>query len=133
MARRVDQVERVAVAVRCTVFEAHGVGLDGDAALALDIHRIEQLLLHVAVGHGAGGLDQPVGQGGFPVVDMGDDGEIADARGIGHAIAADSTLLSERASVCGSAAASAAAAAFNRDHPETAVSTPAENWPISPV
>jgi hypothetical protein len=48
-------------------------------------------------------------------------------------IAADSTLLSERASVCGSAAASAAAAAFNRDHPETAVSTPAENWPISPV
>ena len=26
----------------------------------------------------AGGLDQPVGQGGFPMVDMGDDGEVAD-------------------------------------------------------
>jgi hypothetical protein len=30
-------------------------------------------------------LDQPVGEGGFPVVDMGDDGEVADAGEVGHA------------------------------------------------
>ena len=37
-------------------------------------------------GDGAGGLDQPVGQRGLAVVDMGDDREVADAvqRGVGH-------------------------------------------------
>ncbi len=85
VARRVDQVEDVGLAVARGVFDAHGVGLDGDAALALDVHRVEELLLHVAFGDGAGELDQPVGQGGFPVVDMGDDGEIADVREVGHA------------------------------------------------
>jgi hypothetical protein len=48
-----------------------------------------KLLLHVALGHGAGQLDQPVGERGFPVVDMGDDGEVADAGGVGHARACD--------------------------------------------
>ena len=32
----------------------------------------------------AGDLDQPVGQGGFAMVDMGDDGKIADLGEIGH-------------------------------------------------
>ena len=60
------------------VFEAHGLRLDGDAALALDIHAVEDLLGHLARREGAGGLDQPVGKRRFPVVDMGHDGEIAD-------------------------------------------------------
>ena len=33
---------------------------------------------------GAGELDQPVGQGGFAMVDMGDDGEVADFGQVGH-------------------------------------------------
>jgi hypothetical protein len=84
VAGRVDEVQDIGVAVLRGVFDADGVGLDGDAALALDIHAVEQLLLHVALGHGAGQLDQPVGEGGFPVVDMGDDGEVADAGEVGH-------------------------------------------------
>ena len=60
------------------VFQAHGLRLDGDAALALDVHRIEHLLLHLARFEPAGELDQPVGQRRLAVVDMGDDGEIAD-------------------------------------------------------
>jgi hypothetical protein len=60
------------------VDQAHGVGLDGDAALALDIHRIEHLLLHLALLERAGHLDEPVGERRFAVVDMGDDGEVAD-------------------------------------------------------
>jgi hypothetical protein len=78
VAGRVDEVQDIGVAVLGGVFDADGVGLDGDAALPLDIHGVEQLLLHVALGHGAGQLDQPVGERGFPVVDMGDDGEVAD-------------------------------------------------------
>ena len=80
----VDEVEDVELAVLGGVFEADGLGLDGDAALALDVHRVEELLLHLAVGDGAGRLDQPVGERRLAVVDVGDDGEVADMRGVGH-------------------------------------------------
>ena len=78
VAGRVHQVEDVGLAVLGLVVEPHRLRLDGDAALALDIHRIEHLLDHVARRHRAGGLDQPVGERRLAVVDMGDDGEIAD-------------------------------------------------------
>ena len=81
----VDQVQDVGLAVLGRVFDPHGVGLDGDAALALDIHAVQHLRLHVARGDRAGHLDQPVGEGGFAVVDMGHDGEIADVGKVGHA------------------------------------------------
>ena len=44
----VDEVEDVVLAVARPVIEPHGLRLDGDAALALDIHGIEHLLLHLA-------------------------------------------------------------------------------------
>ena len=78
MAGRVDEVEDVVLAILGAVIQAHGLGLDGDAALALDVHRIEHLLLHVAQLEPAGLLDQAVGKRRLAVVDMGDDGEIAD-------------------------------------------------------
>ena len=74
----VDQVEDVVLAVARPVIEPHGLRLDRDAALALDVHGIEHLLLHFAQFEPAGELDQPVGQGRLAVVDMRDDGEIAD-------------------------------------------------------
>ncbi len=88
MARRVDEVEDVVPAVLRLVEQADGLRLDGDAALALDIHRVEHLLLHLAVGETTTGLDQPVGQGRLAMVDMSDDGEIADMREVGHAVIA---------------------------------------------
>ena len=78
MAGRVDQVEDVVLAVARLVVEPHGLRLDGDAALALDVHRIEHLLDHLARLEPAGELDQPVGERRLAVVDMGDDREIAD-------------------------------------------------------
>ena len=78
MARRVHQIEDIVLAVAGPVFEAHGLRLDRDAALALDLHRVEHLLAHLARFEPAAGLDQPVGEGRFAVVDMGDDREIAD-------------------------------------------------------
>ena len=69
------------------VIEPHRLRLDGDAALALDIHGIEHLLDHFARLEPAGELNQPVGQRRFAMVDMGDDREIADVfdGGRGHA------------------------------------------------
>ncbi len=40
MPRRVDEVELIELAVARAIVEAHGLRLDGDAALALDIHRV---------------------------------------------------------------------------------------------
>src|SRR5262249_29577918 len=74
----VDQVEDVVLAVARAVIEPHGLRLDGDAAFALDVHGIEDLLHHLALGETAGRLDQPVGQRRLAVVDMRDDGEVAD-------------------------------------------------------
>ena len=80
----VDQVEHIVLTVLGTILDAHRVRLDRDAAFAFDIHRVQKLLLHVPVLHGSGGLDQPVGQGGFPVVDMGNDRKIADSGKLCH-------------------------------------------------
>ncbi len=40
MPGRVDQVEHIVLAVVRAIGEAHGLRLDGDAALALDVHRV---------------------------------------------------------------------------------------------
>ena len=49
VARGVDQVELICLAIVCVVGDAHGVGLDGDAAFALDVHGVQELGLHVAL------------------------------------------------------------------------------------
>ena len=86
VARGVHQVQLVDLAVLGLVGQPDGLRLDRDAALALQVHAVEHLVGHLALGQRAGDLDQPVGQGGFPVVDMGYDREIADVvdRGVGH-------------------------------------------------
>ena len=84
VAGRVDQVEDVGQSVLRLVVQPNGLGLDRDAALTLDIHRIEHLRGHLARLQPAAQLDQPVGQGRFAVVDMRDDGEIADTGKVGH-------------------------------------------------
>ncbi len=74
----VDEVELVGLAVAGLVGDAHRLALDGDAALALEVHLVEELFLHVARGHRAGDLEDAVGQRRLAVVDVGDDAEVAD-------------------------------------------------------
>ena len=81
VAGRVDQVDDVAVPL-----EPHVLRLDRDAALALEIHRVEELGAHVARVDGTGHLEQAVGEGRLPVVDMGDDAEAADAAELGQEV-----------------------------------------------
>ena len=78
VAGRVHEVEDVGFAVPGAVFEPDGVGLDGDAAFALDVHRIEHLLDHIALRHRPRQLDEPVGERRLSMVDMRDDREVAD-------------------------------------------------------
>ena len=49
-------------------------------AFALDVHGIEHLFFHLARFQPARKLDQPVGERGFSVVDMRDDGKITEEK-----------------------------------------------------
>ena len=70
----VDQIQLVA-APR----DPHGLRLDRDAALALEIHRVEQLLAHLARRDGAGQLEDAIRERRLAVVDVRDDREVANA------------------------------------------------------
>ena len=78
VSRRVDEVQFVQFPVLAAIVEPHGLCLDGDAALALEIHAVEHLRLHLALTECPRVLDEAVGNGGFSMVDVGDDGKIAD-------------------------------------------------------
>ena len=85
VAGRVDEVEAVGQAVLRRVLEAHGAGLDRDALLALEVHRVEDLARHLPRIDRVGQLEQPVGERGLAVIDVGDDREVAQAvLGDGH-------------------------------------------------
>ena len=84
MAGRVDQVQLVGLPVAGLVEHAHRLRLDRDPALALEVHRVEQLGAHRARVDGVGQLEDAVGQRRLAVVDVGDDREVADVGLIGH-------------------------------------------------
>jgi hypothetical protein len=73
----IEEIEFVDFAVFGGVLHGDGVGLDGDAAFAFEVHGVEHLVLLLPVGDGVGELQEAVGQGGLAVIDVGDDGEIA--------------------------------------------------------
>ena len=85
MAWRIDQVEFVGAAITRRIAHAHGTRLDGDPLLALQIHRIEQLRLHLTAGDGLGLFQQAVSERRFAVIDVRNDREIPDESWI-HAV-----------------------------------------------
>ena len=78
VAGRVDEVEEVLLAVVGAVDHRDGVALDGDAALALQVHGVESLLLKLAQRHGLCQLEDAVAERRLAVVDVRDDAEVAD-------------------------------------------------------
>ena len=77
MPGRIDKIELIQLPIFGVVAHPHGIQLDRDAALALQVHRIEDLLAHQSLVEGARELDQAVGKRRFAVVDMSNDTEIA--------------------------------------------------------
>ena len=78
MAGRVDQVQLVGPLVGRPEEHPHRLGLDRDASLALEIHGVEELVAHLAHGDRLGHLEDAIGQRRLPVIDVGDDREVAD-------------------------------------------------------
>lgn len=72
----VEEVEFVGDAVVRLVVHCDGMGLDGDALFPLEFHGVEELVLLLAFGDGLGVLEESIGERGFPVIDVGDDGKV---------------------------------------------------------
>mgnify|MGYP001826853300 CR=1 FL=1 len=77
MAGRVDEVQLVSFPVASLVIERYALRLDRDAAFPLEVHGVEYLLRHFAIGKAAAHVDETVSQGRLAVINMGDDGEVA--------------------------------------------------------
>ena len=77
MTRSVDKVEGIVLPVGGLVVEADGARLDGYAALALKVHVVKDLILHLALLHRAAFFDEAVRQRGLAVVNVCDYGKVA--------------------------------------------------------
>ncbi len=80
----VDEVQLVLDTVFGGVVQSNAVGLDGDPALALEVHGVQYLGFHFTLGKAAAHLDESIGQRRLAMVNVGDDGEIADMTQITH-------------------------------------------------
>ena len=77
MARRIDEVQLVFLARWTGVVERYALRLDRDATFAFEIHGIENLRFHFALAQAATHLDKTVRQRGLAVIDVGNNGEVA--------------------------------------------------------
>ena len=73
VARRIDQIELIRLTIVGVIGNADGIGLDRNAALALDIHGVEQLRLHVAFVNGMGELEDAVADRGLAMINVRND------------------------------------------------------------
>ena len=76
--RRVNEIEDILFSIgRMDIPHLDGMALDSDTTLALQIHIIQGLILHLAFADGVGVLQQPVGECAFAVVNVGDNAKIS--------------------------------------------------------
>ena len=71
----VDEVQDMPIPVNANI-----LGLNGDAAFALKVHRVKVLLAHFTSIHRSGEFKDSVGEGRFAVVDVGNNREIPNFR-----------------------------------------------------
>ena len=76
MAGRVDQMKEILFSIQGGIGQLNGIQLDRDAALLFQIHRIQDLCLHLPFFHRIGQFEDPVCQRRLSVIDVCDDGKI---------------------------------------------------------
>ncbi|MNT67495.1 hypothetical protein D3C72_2056460 [compost metagenome] len=65
------------MAILRLIIQRHALRFNGDATLALQIHRIEHLRGHFTFGQATANLNDAVGQRRLTVVNVGNNGEIS--------------------------------------------------------
>ena len=76
VARSIDKIKRICLSVM-DIIHLDGVALDRDALLLLQIHGVQDLVLHVTLGKCVRYFKHPVGQGALAVVDMRNDAKVS--------------------------------------------------------
>ena len=82
MPRSVDEVQSIRFAVLCGIIEGHRMCFDCDSPFPLEIHRIQQLRLHISLRDQSSDLKQAIRKRGLAVVDMRNDTEITNEAGV---------------------------------------------------
>ena len=73
---RINQIKFVCFAIPGYVVHGYGVGFDGYAPLPLQVHLVQELVLHYALADGASGLKEAVRQRGLSMVYVSDNAEV---------------------------------------------------------
>lgn len=74
---RVDQIQQIVRAICSAIIERYRVTFDRDASLTLDVHRVEHLLVQIALRDAITRLNQTVSQSRLAMIDVGNDAEIS--------------------------------------------------------
>jgi hypothetical protein len=77
MPGRIEQVESILFACLARVTHRDWMRFDRNSALALEVHRIEKLILFVALMDRSRALEQSIRERRLPVIDMRDDAEVS--------------------------------------------------------
>ena len=77
MSRRINEVQKIRLPILRRIRQRNGLGLDRNAAFALNGIGVEDLRFHLTRLQSTANLNDAVRQGGFTVVDVGDDGKIS--------------------------------------------------------
>ena len=72
MPRRIDQMQIVRLPVLGLVPDGHRMGLDRNTTFPFKVHGIEDLLFGLSCSDCTSGFQEPVREGRFAVIDMGD-------------------------------------------------------------
>src|SRR5687768_13439015 len=84
MAGRIDQLKLIFDAVLGLELQAHRLRLDRDAALALELQLVQELVDALAVRDGARDVEDAIREGALAMIDVSDDGEVADSARVGR-------------------------------------------------
>ena len=78
MTGRIDEIQPVCFSIVGVVLKRHALGLDRNSPLALEIHRIQNLLGHLAIRQSTTPLYETIGKRRLAVIDVSNDRKIAD-------------------------------------------------------
>jgi len=78
MARRIDEIQLISLTIRGAIGQTDRLRFNGDATFAFQVHCVEHLIGHFPIGQTMAGMDEAIGQGRFAMVDVRDDGKVAD-------------------------------------------------------
>lgn len=77
MARGVDNIKLVGIAIICNILQRNALGFNRDPSFPLDIHRVKNLISHLPISQPTAHLYKPISQRRFTMVNMGDDRKIS--------------------------------------------------------